>query len=252
MGQLEDTKGVWGCHIANIADKENVELLVINNGSKDDTVSFLERFVFPHFPDHKLVNNAENVGVIASMNQAISESKGDVIAILHNDLYVFQKAWDKWLAEAFIVNPKMGMAGFLGARGAGHTGGRMFTMSNMLEAEVHGDRATGMNRCLIFDGMSLIGRREMFEQVGGFDAKYSYHHFYDRDISLASHFGGWENYQMGVLCHHRSGVTANRPDYQSWIDKRMGTINYTGDKASYLASELYFVEKWGNRLPLVV
>jgi hypothetical protein len=92
----------------------------------------------------------------------------------------------------------------------------------------------------------------MFEQVGGFDEKYVYHHFYDRDMSLESHFAGWENWFIGVYCHHISGVTANRPDYQTWIDGKMQTTGFTGDLASYQASEKYFFSKWADKLPVYI
>ncbi len=249
MGQLEDTKGVWGTHIANISDKENTEILVINNASKDNTKEFLERFVFPHFPDHRIVDNKDNIGVVGSMQQCVDYAKGDVIAILHNDLYVFEYGWDKRVLNEFEADDKLGLLGFLGSRAVGITGGRQFTMSNMIEAEIHGERITDARSCVIFDGMSLIGRKKMFQEVGGFDLGYTYHHFYDRDISMKSFTSGWNNKTIGVLCHHKSGVTANRADYQTWIDKKMETSNFTGDKASYDRSEAYFINKWKKFLP---
>lgn len=253
MNQINDTKGVWGAHVENLGDKENSpELVVINNGSTDGTVEFLEKFIFPHFKEHKLVNNPENVGVVKSMNQCISESTGDVIAILHNDLYVYDDNWDERVLEVFEGNEKIGLAGFFGARGTYTNGGRMDAVSNMIEAEYHGTREDGNIRVGAFDGLSLIGRRTMFEQVGGFDEKYVYHHFYDRDISLASHFAGWENWLIGVYCHHVSGITANRPDYQTWIDEKMKTTGFTGDLASYKASEDYFFSKWLDKLPVYI
>ena len=252
FNQIEDTKGQWGCHVANIADKENTEILVIDNGSTDGTAEFLERFIFPYFPDHRIIRHEENQGVIASMNEITREVKGDVIAILHNDVYVFEYGWDRRVIKEFADDPKLGLAGFLGAEGVGHTGGRMHTTSNMLEAEIHGNRVAGVNKAIIFDGLALIGRKAMFDQVGGFDTGYTYHHFYDRDISLASHFAGWTNKVIGVACHHRSGITANRAQYQTWIDQKMGTQNFSGDKASYDASERYFIEKWKGKLPIML
>lgn len=252
FNQIEDTKGQWGCHIENIKDKENVEILVINNGSTDGTREFVETFVFPHFPDHKIVNNHENVGVLHSMNQCISESKGDIIAILHNDLYVFTHGWDQLVIQEFEKDSHLGLAGFLGAQGSGITGGRMNTMSNMLEADIHGIRVTETKRCAIFDGLSLIGRRAMFERVGGFDEGYTYHHFYDRDISLLSHYAGWINKVIPISCHHRSGVTANRSDYGKWIAEKMGTEEGKGDLLSYQSSEQHFINKWQGKLPIML
>lgn len=253
MNQLEDTKGVWGTHINTILNKHDVELVVIDNGSTDGTDIFLRQFVFPYFPHYLYHRNPENVGMIASLNQIVTKSHGDVICILHNDLYVYGHNWTQTVINTFDTDPSIGMAGFLGARGCGSNGGRIDTMSNLLEAETHGRRVTsGIHPVAIFDGLSLIGRRTMFEQVGGFDTKYAYHHFYDRDIALESHTHGWKNVVIPISCHHRSGVTANRPDYQEWIDSKMQTQNHTGDQASYNSSDHYFSEKWAARLPIIV
>lgn len=252
MSQIEDTKPAWGCHVQNISDKLNTQLVVIDNGSTDNTIDFLNRFVFPHFPDHKLIHHDENVGVLKSMNECWRESTGDVVAILHNDLFVYEHGWDKRVLQQFEELPKLGLMGFFGAKGCGATGGRMNTFSNMMEAEIHGPRSGGQTKVVMFDGLSLIGRRTMFEQVGGFDENYAHHHYYDKDISLSSHFGGWENWFLGVYCHHKSGVTANRPEYQTWIDKKMGTSSFTGDKKSFDTSEQYFINKWKGKLPILL
>ena len=252
MSQIEDTKAAWGCHVENIEDKENVEILVIDNGSTDNTLEFLNRFVFPYFPDHRVIHHDENQGVLKSMNECWKEAKGDVIAILHNDVFVYEYGWDNRVMQQFQEKPKLGLAGFFGAKGCSNNGGRMMTMSNMLEAEIHGNRSLGQSRVVLFDGLSLIGRRAMFDLVGGFDEGYAYHHFYDKDISLASHFGGWENWFIGVYCQHKSGVTANRPEYQTFIDKKMGTTGFTGDKTSLMKSEAYFLNKWKGKLPVIV
>jgi GT2 family glycosyltransferase len=250
MNQLEDTKGIWGSLICNTFLKNEVEILVINNGSTDGTKEFIEKFVSPHFPDHRIIDNPENIGVLASMQQIVDNAKGDVIAILHNDLYILEGSWDVHVLTQFEQKPKLGLAGFLGAEGIGSNGGRINTHSNMLEAELHGFRTTHPKQVSHFDGLALIGRKEMFKDVGGFDQKYTYHHFYDRDISLASHYAGWENWMLPVFCHHRSGVTANRPDYQAWIAGKMEKPVGQGDLASYQASERYFFEKWRGKIPL--
>lgn len=250
MNQIEETKGEWGCLVANTTRREEIELLVINNGSTDGTREFLERFVFPFFPDHRMIDHDENIGVLASMQEIYTQSKGDVIAILHNDVYVLDYGWNEDVIAEFTKDEKLGLAGFLGARGIGKTGGRMFTMSNMVEAEYHGERIQGVRDCIVFDGLSLICRRAMLESVGGFDQQYTYHHFYDRDISCASYFAGWHNKTIGIYFHHRSGITANRSDYGKWIAEKMNKPEGQGDLASYQQSEQYFIHKWSSKLPV--
>lgn len=242
--QLYDTKVCWGSILNSIRDKDNVEILAILDGDTDGTDTFLERFIFPYFADHRIIAH-ERRGVLKVMDEAWREAKGDVIAILHNDVAVYEYGWDDRVLATF-ADPTVGLAGFLGAEGIGHTGGRQNTFSNLLEAEIHGARETGNREMIMFDGLALIGRREMFEKVGGFDMEYSLHHWYDRDISLASFSNGYKNMYIGIGCHHLSGITANRPDYQEWATEQLHPENMTGDQASYYAGEKRFIEKWGS------
>lgn len=241
--QLYDTKVCWGAILATVKDKENVEILAILDGDTEGTKEFLNTFIFPYFADHRIIEH-ERHGVLRVMDEAWIEAKGEVIAILHNDVAMLEFGWDQRIIDTFKQDPTIGLAGFLGAEAIGSTGGRQNTWSNLVEAEIHGSRESGNREVMMFDGLSLIGRREMFEKVGGFDQRYSFHHFYDRDISLASHAAGYRNMLIGVYCHHLSGITANRPEYQEWISQQMKEEGLTGDQASYYASERHFLTKW--------
>lgn len=252
FNQLNDTKQVWGSFIHTIEDKENVEILVIDNGSTDGTSEWIQRFVFPHFPDHRIIRNEENVGVIPALNQIWKTARGDIVACIHNDLILYDKGWDKRVVDLFKGHPRCGLAGFFGAEGMGADGGRMNCHCNFLEAELHATRDVGEKRVVMFDGISLIYRKEMLDEVGGFDTRYIYHHRYDLDISLTSHYANWENWFIGVACHHMNGVTANRPDYQKWAEVKMGTSGYTGDLAIYNQNNRLFLEKWSGKLPVSV
>jgi glycosyltransferase involved in cell wall biosynthesis len=249
FGQLEDTKVSWGCLVANTTCKENVELLVIDNGSTDGTVEFLNRFIFPHFPNHKLLHHEENVGVVRSLQDAYTASSGDIIAVIHNDLTILEHAWNERVVRVF-ADPMVGLVGFFGAKHAAANGGRNDCISNLLDAEHHGIRCSGNEAVVLFDGIALIARRDMLDAVGGFDQLYTYHHFYDKDISMESIAHGWKNVMSGVFCLHRGGVTANRSDYQQWVGQKMGVGE--GDVAAYKSSEARYLAKWQGKLPLTV
>ena len=49
-----------------------------------------------------------------------------------------------------------------------------------------------------------------------------------------------------------SGLTANRSEYQTWIDKKTGHDNFTGDKYTHDENTRIFKEKWKDVLPLYV
>ena len=249
MGQLEMTKGQWGCLIANTTEKDQIQLLVVDNNSQDNTQEFLTRFVFPHFPDHKLIHNTENLGVIKSLDQCYRDSNGDIIIFPHNDLYILEYGWNRRVLYEFEHDTRLGLSGFLGCEGLSPDGGRWHTLSNLLEAEAHGSRITNTQEVIGFDGLCLIARREMLNQVGGFDQEYTFHHAYDRDISLTSYKAGWTNKVIPIYCHHRSGVTANHPDYGRWIAQKMHVEEGRGDQASYTASMTRFEAKWKLYLP---
>lgn len=263
-GQLYDTKVFWGNLVGLTSKKEEVELLVINNSPEiekpyggdtsatDNTQMFLEKWILPHFPDHKVISNPENVGVVKSLDMMHRNASGDVIAILHNDTIVMQANWNEWILSQFENDPKLGLAGFLGSVGTAHNGGRHITMSNLLEAEAHGQRITEVTDCVGFDGLALIPRKAMLDEVGGFDLNYDPHHFYDRDISLTSYHAGWKNKVIPVYCHHISGVTANRGDFANWSAKHLNVAVGEGDKTAYLNSEQYFLNKWQHYLPRMI
>lgn len=250
FNSLEQTKVCWGSILATIEDKANTELLIVDNGSTDGTAAWLERFIIPHFPDHRIIRNDENKGVIAGINQIWKEAKGDVVACIHNDLLIYERGWDKRVLDLFERRPRCGLAGFFGAEGMGHDGGRMHCHCNFLEAEIHATRDAGECRVAMFDGISLIWRKQMMDEIGGLDTQYIHHHRYDLDLSLSSHYSGWENWFLGVNIHHLNGQTANHADYQTWADKQMGTASYTGDKAIYDRNNQIFINKWREKLPM--
>jgi len=93
---------------------------------------------------------------------------------------------------------------------------------------------------------------EMLKKSKGFDQGYYYHHLYDRDASLESLRRGYKNIVVNIPCHHLCGVTANRAEYQTWIDKKTGHQGYTGDKWTHETNSDIFQKKWEKVLPLYV
>jgi glycosyltransferase involved in cell wall biosynthesis len=249
MSCMEETREFWDCLIKNTTDKENIELVVVNNASVDNTLEVLEKEIFPHFPQHKLINNPSNFGVTKSLQQLYEASTGDVIMFVHNDLMIYEENWNTRVMVEFEKDDKLGLAGFAGSKGINANGIRLDFMSNLRDAEHHGRRMTGIEDGIIFDGQCLIARRAMMEQVGGFDQDYSYHHFYDEDLSLASYFGGWHNKIIGVPIWHK-GVTAGSQAYKNDADVKMGTTGNTGDSMIHAKSSERFFNKWRDRLPV--
>jgi glycosyltransferase involved in cell wall biosynthesis len=253
FGSLEWTKNFWG-HLRGSLDapRDAVELVVVDNGSPDGYGDWLRRFVLPFWPGSQLLSNADNRGVPCALNQAWRACSGDVVALLHNDLYFHEPRWQERFLAAFAAHPKLGVAGLHGARGLAANGGRCECWSNLLEAELHGSRGQGEVPVAVLDGMALVCRRQMLEAVGGFDESLGPHHFYDKDLCLSCIEAGYWNLQLGVAGHHDSGQTASSLVYREWVDRHAAADVGGGDLVIHQEAERRFLAKWRHRLPLFV
>ena len=62
----------------------NFELLLVNDGSSDNTLKYLEKFAESD-PRVVLIDNVKNIGLSASRNKAIKKAKGEYIVHLDGD-----------------------------------------------------------------------------------------------------------------------------------------------------------------------
>ncbi len=67
------------------------EIIVVDNGSSDDSVAFLERT----YPEIVILRNETNQGFCQPNNLAAAEARGDVLALINNDM----RAHPEWLTE---------------------------------------------------------------------------------------------------------------------------------------------------------
>ncbi len=70
------------------------EVWVVDNASTDDSVDLVRR----HFPEVRLIANADNVGFAAANNQAIRQSQGEYVLLLNPDTLVEEDTFRRCLA----------------------------------------------------------------------------------------------------------------------------------------------------------
>jgi GT2 family glycosyltransferase len=68
------------------------EVIVVDNGSKDGTIHFLNSFKWPNL---KVIKNKKNLGFAKGNNQGIKAASGDLIMLLNSDTVVEKKAIEK-------------------------------------------------------------------------------------------------------------------------------------------------------------
>ncbi len=189
------------------------ETLVLDNGSTDDTVSWVRQ----HHPEVRLIESPVNLGFCAGNNRLVDEAEGDAIVLLNNDTRP-RPEWLGELVEAFaaadddvaaisgqIVDWEGERLDF--ARGALTFDGHAFQLDYRRPLDEIEIPAAG-SELLFACGGNMLVRRQSFLDAGGFDENYF---AYLEDVDL-----GWRLWSGGerilfapkAVVHHRSMATS--------------------------------------------
>lgn len=86
---------------------ENFELLIVNDGSTDNTIDIIESYNDPRI---RLINNYSNKGLLFSRNFALTEAKGKYLAILDSDdIAIANRLEVQW--KTFEKRPSLALLG---------------------------------------------------------------------------------------------------------------------------------------------
>lgn len=150
----------------NIAkqDYANVEVIVINDGSTDDTAKTLAAR-----SDIILINNPECLGLQKSLNIGCKLAKGKYIArIDDHDLWIDQSKLSKQIA-LLEANSNLGVVGT-----AFTIGSRTF-VNPLTDRDI---RRQMLFRCP-FSHVTVVFRKDVFNRVGGYDESLKYSEDWD-------------------------------------------------------------------------
>jgi glycosyltransferase involved in cell wall biosynthesis/polysaccharide pyruvyl transferase WcaK-like protein/MoaA/NifB/PqqE/SkfB family radical SAM enzyme len=88
------------------------ELIIVDNGSTDGTVEYLESEVPKNHPDLriKIIKNKENKGFAGGNNQGMAVASGDYILLLNNDVVV-TTGWLERMLSCAEKQPEIGIVG---------------------------------------------------------------------------------------------------------------------------------------------
>jgi len=161
------------------------EIIVINNGSTDETPSLLRGC--------RVVKNKKNAGISVSWNQGCKLAKGTHIAILNNDIVLP----DYW-AEALIAHGKDAICPMYSQ---GKKSREKPLVNDTRRAKPPGVSPDG------FSGFCFLISRDAWERTGPFDERYFYW-FSDRDYYHRLNDMGFQCVQaMDVMIHHYGSQT---------------------------------------------
>jgi GT2 family glycosyltransferase len=164
----------------------------------------------------QVIENRENVGFGAAVNQAAEKSQAAYIATLNDDAYP-QPDWLAALAEACRNDPAVGMCASrirlandprrLDSAGLGiYPDGTTKQRGHGAPAEAY-ERAEDV---LLPSGCAALFRRAMLDQVGGFDADY-FLYGEESDLGLRARHAGWRCvYAPEAVVDHDYSKSAGR------------------------------------------
>ena len=180
------------------------EILVVDNGSSDGSLAYLEAQ-----PEVTLIDAGENLGAPRARNRAIPATRGEWIVFMDNDAVV-TPGWLARLRYHADVDPKVGCVCPLTDR-ASHGQQIPYEGGDSLEAiQAFADQLAGTQRRLarygfLFSSFCVLVRREVIERIGGFDERFSPWGFEDDDFSLRAQLAGFRvRVALDVFVRHEA------------------------------------------------
>ena len=219
-------------------DLTGAEVLVVDNGSTDETPRALERYA----SWVRVIRNSRNLGFVRGNNVAISESEPDSdVVLLNNDVEFVQGDWLQKLRACAGSAPG---AGIVGCRLVLPDGRLLHAGTYILPDTMWGQQIGSLERDVrqytktqevegIVFACAYI-RREVLDAVGQLSVDFE-SYFEDTDYCLRARRAGFKTYVCGevTLVHNEHGSTAGD----------------TGEfQRVFQASREVFRKKWGRLL----
>jgi GT2 family glycosyltransferase/glycosyltransferase involved in cell wall biosynthesis len=213
------------------------ETIVVDDASSDGTAERLAQI-----DGIRILRNARNLGFVGSCNAGAAEARGEFIVFLNNDTVVTAG----WLDRLLHCFDEESDAGLVGAKLV-YPDGRLQEAGGIVFADASGwnygrfddptDPRYEFRREVDYcSGAAIALPRELFRELGGFDARYAPAYYEDTDLAFAVRAAGRKVfYEPRAVVVHFEGITAGT-DTGSGM-KRFQTINR--DK---------FAEKWQAEL----
>ena len=186
------------------------EVIVVDNASTDGTVEAVRR----KFASVTVLENKNNIGFAAALNQGAAVAKGTFLLLLNPDT-VLHEGFLHQLHECFKSSPNAAIVGCNLVDGNGNhlpscwydpslktVFYEMFLPHKMALELVTENPATDQ-RVDMVSGACMVIRREVFQQLNGFDTRF-FMYYEDADFCLRARQAGYNVYYYPAVSafHH--------------------------------------------------
>jgi GT2 family glycosyltransferase len=188
-------------------------LIIIDNGSDDDTIAWLSK----NYPEAIVIHNKTNLGYTKPVNQGVFRSNSDYFILLNNDVRPEKDYSVKSLL--YFSDPEVFAVTF-------NEAGASWPDMNWRYGKMQFSHGKDKSKAVLSpwaSGGSAIFRRSIWNQLGGLDEIYAPFYWEDIDIGYRAWKSGykiiWEP-EATVIHDHESTAKKLKPSYISLIRQR--------------------------------
>ena len=223
--------------IAQHSGETAYEVIVADDGSTDLTMRLGEII-----DGVRVIRNKENLHFLRNCNHAAVEAKGKYLLFLNNDTQVT----DGWLSSLVDLLEEQEDIGLAGSKLI-YPDGRLQEAGGIVWQDGSAwNYGNGKNPAApeynyvkeadYISGAAIMIRRELWEQIGGFDERFAPAYYEDTDLAFAVRKAGYKAvYQPASVVVHFEGITN-------------GTDISGGEKVWQATNEAKFRDKWKDEL----
>lgn len=233
-------------------DRLTVEIIVVDSGSSDHTVSMLRE----RFPQITLLAQSENVGYTRGNNIGLAAAQGRYLLLLNPDTEIIGHALEEMVAY-LEANPQVGILGphTLNSDGTTQSTRRRFPTVPLAFFEstwlqrfapkpmlqrfyVEDQPDTSTFEVDWVQGSALLARRAVYEQIGGLDEGYI---MYSEELDWCKRAkaAGWQVVYLGSarIIHH-GGKSTDQVKARAHIYFQQSKLRYFRKYHGWLIAQL--------------
>lgn len=197
---------------------KDFKILVVDNGSADDSVKRLEELADKHEGKIILIKNPENLGFAGGVNVGIKyaiDNGFDSVVLFNNDA-VADKNWLTELVKTADTDEKSGIVTSLLLSADGNlidSTGEQYSKWGLPFPRSRGHKRTNAPKGgLVFGatGGASLYKTALFKDIGLFDEGF-FAYYEDVDISFRAQLAGWKvAYEPKAIAYHKQGATSKK------------------------------------------
>lgn len=195
---------------------KDFDILVVDNGSSDGTVEFVEN----DYPNIKLIIFKKNTGFAFAVNAGIKASKADYLILVNNDTKL-DKRCVEYLVKAAEAQIQVGM---VAAKMLNYHNPKLIDSvgdyidevghaNNIGLGENDGPKFDKPDEVFLVTGGGSLFKRQVFDRIGFFDEDY-FAYMEDVDLCFRAQlkgFKGWYEPKAVIYHIHKATSSKNKP-----------------------------------------